>query len=158
MPKPEVGQNFLTFGLIQAVLALKYAFPHQGGPENSKPLEVSRCHKHLRASLPQRRQQRQRGRQGRSSGAVARSRDAAFPTQQYNVHPGIGPLRSRSPANASLSVWRTVRGLRYSQIWEMVRSAAVTAGYLPAQRRTVCLPNHSVSIHGALSSTRLQPE
>lgn len=47
MPKPEVGQNFLTFGLIQAVLALKYAFPHQGGPENSKPLEVSRCHKHF---------------------------------------------------------------------------------------------------------------
>lgn len=89
--------------------------------------------------------------------AAARSCDAAFPTQQYNVHPRIGPLRSRSPANASLSVWRTVRGLRYYQIWEMVLLAAGTAGYLPVQRRTVCLTNHRVSIHGALSSTRLQP-
>lgn len=94
---------------------------------------------------------------GAAAQAAARSCDAAFPTQQYNVHPRIGLLRSRSPANASLSVWRTVRGLRYYQIWEMVLLAAGTAGYPPVQRRTVCLTNHTVSIHGALSSTRLQP-
>lgn len=74
-------------------------------------------------------------------------------------------LRSRShslslsppPPYAFLSVWRTARGPRYYQIWEMVLLAAVTAGCLPVQRLTVCPTNHRVSIHGALSSARLQP-
>lgn len=74
----------------------------------------------------------------------------AFPTQQYNTV--CRSLRSRShslpPSHASLSVWRTARGPRYYQTWEMVLSAAaVTAGCLPARRPTVCPTNHRVSIH-----------
>lgn len=73
-------------------------------------------------------------------------------TQQYGTD-SVSQLPLSPLLNASLSVWRTVRGPRYYQTWEMVHSAAVTAGCLPAQRRTACPTNHRVSIHGALSST-----
>lgn len=122
---------------------------------------------HPRAPLPQQRQHQHQQQRHRWCDHVT----PAFPTQQYNtvsvciIHVLPAPTAaslSLSPPSLpssrlarlapSLSVWRTARGPRYYQIWEMELLAAATAECLPARRPTVCPTNHRVSIHGALLS------
>lgn len=91
-----------------------------------------------------------------TAAAVVWSCDAYISDTTKQRYRSALTLPLSAPPHALLSVWRTARGPLYCQTWEMVLLAAVTAGCLPVQRPTVCPTNHKVSIHDALSSTRLQ--